>query len=70
MDVARMMMVSARTAPKSGGKDDIETLMVYGQESDKIAEEMEKIANERNLEGFVRDAKNVRDSAVVVLVGV
>jgi uncharacterized ferredoxin-like protein len=70
LDVARMMMVSARTAPKSGGKDDVETLMVYGEESDKIAEEMEKIASERNLEGFMRDAKNVRDSAVVVLIGV
>ena len=70
LDIARMMMVSARTAPKSGGKDDIETLMVYGEERDKIAEEMEKIANERNLKGFVRDAKDVKDSAVVVLVGV
>ena len=70
LDIARMMMVSARTAPKSGGKDDIETLMVYGEERDKIAEEMEKIANERNLKGFVRDAKNVKDSAVVVLIGV
>lgn len=70
LDVARLMMVSARTAPKSGGRDDIETLLVFGEEKDRIADEMEKIATERNLKGFERDGKNVRDSVAVVLIGV
>jgi len=70
LDVARLMMVSARTAPKSGGRDDVETLLVYGEEKDKIAAEMERIGIERNSKGFTRDSKNVKDSAVVVLVGV
>jgi len=70
LDVARLMMISARTAPKSGGKDDIETLLVYEKEKDKIAKEMEKIGRERNSEGFLRDGKNVRDSTAVILIGV
>lgn len=70
LDVARLIMISARTAPKSGGKDDIEALLVYGEEKDKIADEMNRIAVERDSKGFSRDSKNVRDSVAVVLIGV
>jgi uncharacterized ferredoxin-like protein len=64
------MIVAARTAPKTAGVDDVLTLIVYGAEKDAIAERMEQIAVERKAEGFRRDAKNVRDSLAVVLVGV
>jgi len=70
LKAAELMLVSARTAPKSGGVDDILTLIVYGREKDALADEMEKIAKERNINGFTRDAKNTRDSDVVVLIGV
>ena len=70
MDTAKLIMVAARTAPKSGGKDDVETLLLYGEEKDQVAVEMERISKERNNPGFLRDAKNVRDSDVIVLVGV
>ncbi len=69
-DVARLMLLSARTAPKSGGVDDIQTVLVTGAEKDAIASDMESIAKERSIEGFVRDGKNTRDSQAVVLVGV
>ncbi|MBS7659013.1 MAG: DUF2148 domain-containing protein [Candidatus Bathyarchaeia archaeon] len=64
------MAVSARTAPKSGGKDDIHVLIIYGEEKNKLAEEMIKIGEERKIQGFIRDAKNVKDSSVVILIGV
>lgn len=70
LTVAKLMIVSARTAPKSGGRDDVETLLVFGAEKDRIADEMEKMGAERNIKGFLRDGKNVRDSTAVVLVGV
>jgi uncharacterized ferredoxin-like protein len=70
LDVAKLMMISARTAPKSGGRDDLETLLVYGEEKDEIANEMEKIGLERNSKGFARDSKNVKDSVAIVLIGV
>ncbi|MCW4043773.1 MAG: ferredoxin, partial [Candidatus Bathyarchaeota archaeon] len=55
LNVAKLMMISARTAPKSGGKDDVETLLIYGEDKDKIAAEMDKIGEERNSKGFLRD---------------
>lgn len=70
LEAARLMLVSARTAPKSGGVDDVLSLVVTGAEKDAVAAEMEKIAEERGIEGFKRDARNVRDSTAVLLVGV
>jgi len=70
LGVARLMLVAARTAPKSAGIDDVLTLIVCGKEKDAIANKMEEIAGERKSEQFRRDAKNVRDSEVVVLIGV
>lgn len=45
----KLMLVSARTAPKSGGVDDIVMAIVSGKEKDSLASEMEKIAEERNI---------------------
>ncbi len=69
-EVAKLMLVSARTAPKSGGIDDIQTLLVTGEEKEALATEMEKVGVDRNIDGFKRDGRNVRDSQAVVLIGV
>jgi uncharacterized ferredoxin-like protein len=66
---AKLMLVAARTAPKSGGIDDILTQIISGKEKDAIADKMEQIGEKRKLEGFKRDAKNVRDSEAVILIG-
>jgi uncharacterized ferredoxin-like protein len=70
LEAAKLMLIAARTAPKSGGIDDILTLIVYGEEKDAIADGMDVIAEQRKIEGFKRDAKNVRDSEAVLLIGV
>ena len=70
MRAAELMMVSCRTAPKSAGVDDIETILITGEEKDKIAAEMEKMGDERNIDGFKRDADNVKRSEAVLMVGV
>ena len=67
---AELMMVACRTAPKSGGVDDVETTLVTGKQKDKIAAEMEKMGDERKLDGFKRDADNVKRSEALLLVGV
>jgi uncharacterized ferredoxin-like protein len=67
---AKFMLAAARTAPKTAGVDDIVTLIVYGAEKDAVAGKMEEIGEERKIEGFRRDAKNVRDSFAVVLIGI
>jgi len=70
LDAARLMLLSARTAPKSGGIDDVLTLVVLGKEKDALAEEMDKIGEERKISGFKRDAENLRNSEATVLIGV
>jgi len=70
LEAAKMMVVSARTAPKTGGVDDVLTCVVDGDEIESIAKAMDDIAEERGIDGFHRDAKNVRDSDAIVLIGV
>jgi uncharacterized ferredoxin-like protein len=74
LEVAKLMVVSARTAPKSGGVDDVLTMVVSGERKDAIAREMEMIGEDRRVDGkfdgFSRDADNVRRSAAIVLIGV
>jgi len=70
MTAAKLMMMAARTAPKSGGKDDILTAILVGEEKERVVSEMKKIAAERNIPGFERDANNTANSEIVVLIGV
>jgi uncharacterized ferredoxin-like protein len=70
LETARLMVVSARTAPKSGGVDDIFTAVVVGQEIEALAADMEKIGAERKIEAWSQLAKGVRGSDVIVLIGV
>lgn len=70
IDVLRLMAIAARTAPKSWGVDDILIAVATEREKDQIAEEMEKIAHERRIDGYLRDADNVRRSEAVMLIGV
>jgi len=67
---AELMMVSCRTAPKSGGVDDVDALLITGNEKDKIVTEMEKMGDDRKIEGFKRDADNLKRSEALLLVGV
>ena len=70
LEAAKMILVSARTAPKTGGVDDILTCLVDGEEIEQIAKGMDNIGEDRGIDGFHRDANNVRDSDAVVLIGV
>jgi uncharacterized ferredoxin-like protein len=70
LQAANLMIISARTAPKSGGIDDVLTAIVTGDEKEIIAAEMEKLAIERKIGKFERDAQNVRHSELIVLIGV
>ena len=70
METANLIVVSARTYPKSGGVDDILTSVVFGAEVQALADDMEAIGTERNNERWTQQAQNVRVSEVIVLIGV
>lgn len=66
---AKLMAASARTAPKARGIDKIQISIITGENKDKIAEMMDRIGKEKNRATFIRDAKNVRDSQAIIIIG-
>jgi uncharacterized ferredoxin-like protein len=69
---AKLLAVTARTAPKGRGVDRIVTAIITGEEKERIAQAMEeKSEHKKNLQQvFKRDAANLRQSPVVLLIGV
>jgi len=68
--IAKAMAVAARTAPKARGDDAIETLIIYGEELNKLAEAMKKHGKKTKMsEVFERDAGSVANSQAVLLIG-
>lgn len=69
MHVARQMVAAAVTAPKGCGIDNIEAVIVDGEDKDILAKHMRDIAAETGADFFNRDAGNVDNSYCVVLIG-
>ena len=63
LQVAQLMVVAARTSPKTRGEDDITTAIIMDDDKARLADVMEN-------RGRIRDAQNVRDAGIVVLIGV
>ncbi|MCI4624525.1 MAG: DUF2148 domain-containing protein [Candidatus Magnetoovum sp. WYHC-5] len=68
---AQLMAASARTAPKAGGKDFLEIVVITDEgELKNIAQKMKDYAPDSTNEAFwLRDASNIENSQAVVLVG-
>ena len=67
--VAELMCLAARTAPKAKGVDNLTTMVLEGEEKDQLTTQMRAIAKETDLEFFERDAGNIDSAQVVVLLG-
>lgn len=69
MTAARMMMTSARTAPKAKGVDIIEIVTVEGEDLAALSSYMREYGESAGRQSFLRDALNVEQSECVVLIG-
>ena len=70
--IATLMASSARTAPKARGIDDVQTLVLDGEDLEMVAAAMEEQAKAHSGPVpaiFIRDADNVRKSGCLVLIG-
>lgn len=67
--IASLMAVSARTAPKGKGYDTIVTCIISGEDMIRLADEMDAIGKRSGLPPFPRDADNIRNSSLCVLIG-
>lgn len=69
LDIAKKMMVAARTAPKGKGIDAIEVAVVDGPQIAELAAEMRLVGEERGHGFFLRDASCIESAECVLLVG-
>lgn len=69
LEVARRVMTAARTAPKACGFDNLQIAMVDGEELQAIAQKMREMASRPKRAFFTRDADNLEQSEVAVLIG-
>jgi uncharacterized ferredoxin-like protein len=68
--VAQLMALSARTAPKAGGKDFVEVKVITGEALKLLADDMVAYGKKSAKGNFDRDGNNVRNSAAVLLLAI
>jgi len=68
IQMAKEILIAARTAPKAKGFDNLVTYLLDGNDKEKLAAAMEKYAETLGM-FFLRDAENIRQSDAVVLIG-
>lgn len=70
-DIAEFMAVSARTAPKTRGIDNIEVLAIDDDATKKnVIEKMKEISKEENRPSLERDANSIETSPILLVIGV
>ena len=67
--VGDLMVSAAITAPKGSGKDTIRAAVITGKEKKQLTDEMRKIGDKIAQDFFNRDADNVDDSHLIVIIG-
>ncbi|MDA3882205.1 MAG: DUF2148 domain-containing protein [Bacteroidales bacterium] len=69
LQVAKLMVAAARTAPKARGESTLHTRIVTGSDVHPIIAKMEQISNEENIPSFYRDAQNLKNCSALILFG-
>lgn len=69
IDVAKKMIIAAKTAPKGRGIESLSYLLVTGKELGFISEKMIEISKKNKVEFFARDAANLVKSNALILIG-
>ena len=67
--VANLMALAARTAPKGKGVDTIVVRVLTNKEIKDLAARLRSLGEERNLQFFLRDAKNIAASDSCIVIG-
>ena len=68
---AKLMVASARTAPKGHGRDNITAAIVTGEEKLRLADKLTEIFSSQTMDrDLSKESNNVRNADAVVLIGV
>ena len=66
-EIANQMLIAARTAPKACGRDTLLLGKLFGNDLSILADKMNEIAKRSGLKFFGRDAENIRNSQMVIV---
>ncbi|NCO53996.1 MAG: ferredoxin [Bacteroidetes bacterium CG02_land_8_20_14_3_00_31_25] len=69
LEIAKLMAVAARTAPKARGNDNLEIAIITAQTIKMLSETMHEIGKKYKMEFFNRDAENILNSPAILLIG-
>ena len=69
IEIAKSMMVAARTAPKARGRDNLVINLIIKEDILLLSKKMEEIYNENNQAFFLRDSQNILNAKAIVLIG-
>jgi len=69
LEAAKEMALVARTAPKGRGRDQLHIVILTDDDKDALAQQMNWIGEEEDIDFFVRDARNLRSAPVILLLG-
>jgi len=70
LDTAAMMAAAARTAPKTRGIDNIETVLIDDEPArNRLAAKMKEISAAEKRPSFERDANSITDSPAILMIG-
>ncbi|NSW45481.1 MAG: ferredoxin [Bacteroidales bacterium] len=69
IEIAKKMMLAARTAPKARGTDNVCIFLLTGEEITKLAAHMKFIAQRDQIAFFERDAINLEQSSAIIILG-
>ncbi|HNV23270.1 MAG TPA: DUF2148 domain-containing protein [Candidatus Omnitrophota bacterium] len=69
LDVAKKMIIAARTAPKGRGLSHMTFMIAEKDDIEKIGAKLKEMGEKENLQNFIRDANNVLASDFIVLLG-
>ncbi len=67
LEIAKKMVIAARTAPKGRGIDHMEFKIIEGETIEKISAKMKSIGKETDFPAFIRDADNILQAPYMVL---
>ena len=70
LNVAGLMELAARTAPKTKGEDFVKIMIISGEKIKELSEAMVKFGTTYGKGNFDRDGRNVAASAAVLLIGI
>jgi len=69
LEIGKQMMIAASTAPKGKGVDNLEAILVSGEDLQVLADAMEAGVQRHGRLFFLRDAANIRVAQAVVVLG-